>query len=435
MQKESISKIDKMRVLFFSYSLSLIDILLCQPFHENVRFIIYLTIPFFAIYIIFKLGIKPLILNVASILILMTELFNGVLLFINKDVMTFGLAAIIDLVIFFIGFYAISSDDLFNEINFVTKVLTIVTFIICIISYLIRPIMLAFPELNDLYVGNHLFTFSGIADSDYRWKGYARHPNSTGIICEVGIISSFILFMYSKNKKELALSVINMCLNGLFLILVSSRSPLLSTGTFVIAFLLYYGLVGGFKNNKVIKKRLFFLIGISLLVICLLCVCLIFSPAFRDYLINKIIRVDNIKTATGRTNLQKTIMTEFWKQKHYFKGLSYNYINEITNGFGPHNTFIQTIAANGIPSLILLIISLAVPFVFLIIFIFKRSELTQTELFIASISFGSFIAMIIQNSFECAYVWQMCGNAGFERWLLCFPIIIWYNKHNCINKN
>ena len=419
---------NNLRTIFFAYSLSLLDLILCQPFHEYIRFLIYLTIPLFAIYILCKNGVKPIVFNLGSIFILGTELYISLMMFINKEVMTYGLAALINFLLFVIGLYVISSDNLLDEIYKVTKVLTIITMIICIISYLLRPFMLAHPELNNLYILGHKFCFSGAADTNYRWDGYAGHPNQTGMICAAGIISSFIFFMLAKSKKEIALAIINIMLNGIFLFLVSSRSPLLASISFVVTFLVYYLIAGGFKKTPQITRRFIILISIALLLFCCLAIVFIVSSSFRDYLLNKIIRVDNIKTATGRTYLQKTIMDEFFAQKHYFKGLSYNYIKEITQCLGPHNSFVQTIAANGIPSLILLIISMLIPFVYLIVLLIRKNTLTKSELLIAAISFGSIIAMVIQNSFETAYVWELRGSTGLERWILCFPVILWHNK-------
>ena len=428
MHNKITTKNDNLRIIFFAYSLSLMELILCQPFNEYFRFIIYCTIPILAIYVICKNGFNSIIINTASVIILATELLTGIMLFINKEVMVYGLASLINLLLFVVGFYAVSSDNLLHETYRVTKVLTVVTLFICLISYLIRPFMLTFPQLNDLYIWGHKFCFSGIANTNYRWNGYARHPNQTGMICAAGIISSFIFFMLAKSKKEIALAIINIMLNGIFLFLVSSRSPLLASISFVVTFLIYYLIAGGFKKAPQITRRLIILISIALLFLCCLAIVFIASPSFRDYLLNKIIRVDNIKTATGRTQLQETILSEFFAKKSFLKGLSNTYINDITDGFGPHNAFIQVLASVGFPGFILLCLSIVIPLIYTIRLLLKRNTLTESELLLSAIAFGSIIAMIIQNSFEVAYIYQLLGSSGLERWLLCFSVILWHNK-------
>lgn len=417
----------KLRTLFFAYSLSIIDLLLCQPFHEYIRFAIYSTIPLLAIYVIAKNGLKSIIFNTASVIILLTELLSGLMLFVHSEVMLHGLAALINILLFVVGFYVISTDALLDEAYKITKVLTIVTFIICIISFLIRPILITFPDLNKLVIFGHQFNFKDIALSDYRWKGYARHPNQTGMICAAGIISSFILYLIAKNKKEMLIAIINLCLNASFLVIVSSRSPLLSACVFIISFLAYYLIIGGAKKNPHIRKRLKALIIASVVFLIIVALLAIALDTVKDYILYKIIRVNDIETATGRTELQKTILDEYYKKGQYFKGLSYSHIQSITNGYGPHNTFVEVLAAIGIPSLIMLVLSLVIPFFYMIILIFKRSTLSDTELLLTSIGFAAITSTIVQNSFEAAYVWELLGSSALERWLLCFPVIIWYN--------
>ncbi len=421
------SKIKKLRMLFFAYSISIIDLMVCQPFHDYTRFVIYATIPLLAIYIISRNGIKSIIVNAASVIILATEVFTGLMLFAHEEVMLHGLAAIINLLLFVIGFYAISSDDLIYEAYKVAKVITVLTLVLCIISFLLKPFLEAFPELNDAIIFGHKFNFKNVAFTNYRWNGYGRHPNQTGMICAGGIISSFILFLLTNKKSEVFLSIINLCLNTTFLIIVSSRSPLLASGTFIISFLVYYLINGGARKNYIIRKKLTILIIATIIFLIGVFLIAMISAPVKDYIIYKIIRVEDIETATGRTELQKKTLDSFIEKGQFLKGISYTYIDEVTDGYGPHNTFVEILAAIGIPSFVMLVLSFTIPFIYLLILIYKRKELSDSELLLTAIGFGIIISTIIQNSFEVAYIWELRGSSAIERWLICFPIIVWYN--------
>ncbi len=415
------------KTIFFSYSIAFMELLLCQPFHDWIRFILYLTVLVLGFITILKTwNLQPHVFNIAAYLLLSTEIWTSILLFVHGEFMIYGLAALINISFFIIGLQQTSSDDLLKEALTVTRVLTYTTLFIVIISLSIKPIMAQFPALNDLRILGKPFVFSDISAYDeYRLKGFAHHPNQTGMICSTAIISSFFVFLFSSKKTDIIVSIINIVLNSLFLILASSRSPIVATATFLVAFLIYYFSCNGITMNATNKRLLTFII------VCFICLAIVLTLAIsndniKDYLLYKIIRVQNIETATGRTELQKITINDYLAKHKFFLGLSKTDILNTTGRFGPHNTFIEILTAKGIISFILFIGALLSIIVYSIRLLLSR-DLSSSEKILMPLAFGMIFATIVQNSFESAYLYELTGAAPFERWALCIPAIVWCN--------
>ena len=426
-----------LRTIFFAYSLALMELILCQPFQDTTRFIIYCTIPLLGLIVICKTGLKGIVINAASILFLAVEIWTTILLFVHSEFMIYGLAAIINILIFFIGFYRITSEELLDEVDKVANILTYVTLFIVIISLLIKPVSTAFPKLFDITIFGKPTVFKEIAilsQSNYRLRGYAYHPNQTGMICSTGIMASFFVILHAPKKRDIILAVINVTLNVIFLVLASARSSFLSTIIFCGAFVVYYavGIWKDRKENPTFKRLIIFLLVSIIVLVIILLVCAVSTDA-KDYMEDRLLRVDSIKTANGRDNLQKTILKYYLESKRYLLGVSREDTLNLTERYGAHNSFVEMLAAKGFISFILLACSLIAPLIYSIKLLISKRKLSHIECLLMAFTFGAILATIAQNSYESAFLYELSGGAPFKRWACTISVIVWAN-HKLENK-
>ena len=130
----------------------------------------------------------------------------------------------------------------------------------------------------------------------------------------------------------------------------ASRTYMLAGMSFSLVFLVLYYFGVCRENEK--QRKIFHA--------CLICICaliviaimiLVCSPAVRDFLLNRVLRIDSLSTGSGRLNIWKTSI-ELGKGHRLF-GISYEALEEAT-GFGnAHNSILEMLTFGGLPTLIL----------------------------------------------------------------------------------
>lgn len=419
------------RRFFLCYSFALIALLLPQPFSDITRFVLYSSILFIGAIILFRSmkERKPCIVDKALIFFLSYEFWTLILLLIHNEFMTYGLALFIQAILFYVCFLPISSDELEKEIHDICLVLTCITIFAGIISFLIVPTLQRFPSLNELQINGRDFVFYGMANTnDTRLWGYGRQPNQTGMLLSIGAMSSIYLYFYTKKKLDILLACVNITICTAFFALASPRSSILATGIFFILFVSLLFLFSIKNHSSFHLRRIYIVLLLILLIAVVFIFLIIFSATFRDWLLNDLLRINSIRGATGRNNLQKIVLDEYCESGKYLLGISKERTISVTpDRLGPHNTFIEILTGKGLISLFLFLCGIICTLIYSVKLYSKHILLSQQEILMLSFSVSSVFATIIQNSFECAFLYNMWPVTPFEIWSFCIPSIIYFN--------
>lgn len=414
---------------FFIYSSLLLPALIPQPFNDVTRFLLYCTIPLFGLYVLaYSIHNKEYpIINTASISFFLYSIFSIIILFPHHEFFRFGLAAITALIIITISYIPRNLNEIKKEIMSISLYFTIFAIVIALISFLLLILHKYYPPIKNWTINNRPFVFSrnDVLIQGHRLFGYGRHPNYTGMISGAGVISALIVFIKSQKTRDIILSIVCIILNCAILVMASSRTSILMICSFVFILVILYL---PYKNkNKQETNRLTLIIFAGVLVfsiVVILCLC---SDSAKIIILNQILRSDNIKTATGRTILQKTSINKYLESNNILTGLSRTAIQQITQSDGAtHNTYIDILVSTGLINFIFYSCGIVFSLIYCLRMLLNYKKYSSDDYLLLCIVIGLFVSSLIENMFEARILYSLGPVPSIEYWKNCLPAVLYF---------
>jgi len=372
-----------------------------QPFDDITRFVIYAFAATHAAITFFYCLIKrkeKLDLSIGSCALILFYILSTLILTAHGDILHLGLS---QLHLFFFALnclFLYSSNELKDQVLFIAKLFIILGLYKIIGSFVAIMIMKYNPSLANRFPEFIADVVRNSYANPTRPNGITVHPNTLGAIITVASWCSVYLIFTSTNKKWIIVSCITLITGILFAVRVSSRTTLLVITAFIGIFLVL-NLMNWKQLSTINKKKIIIFISIAM-ICCLSALTILFtSKEAREYIFENVIRVKDIKTATGRTNLQKAAL-DATKDKRMF-GMSYIKLsNEVLHGTShTHNPFIQILVSTGVPSLILF----SLFFFYSIgcsIYLLAKQRKDKDNLLFACFLVSSLLSLFLQSFFE-----------------------------------
>ena len=240
-----------------------------------------------------------------------------------------------------------NGNEILADIKSLTKIMTVAGFIMGLSSILLTAFVTwqqGYIQQLPQSIANKLFYLAGSFSN--RITGLAANANLTACYTMVGAICSAYLLTIETNLKWKALSIANTFLS-LYIIFIATASR--TTMLAVIGAAITYGFLYFFiicKGNKIkrssFSKLLFIVLGISLIII----MSLFIVPSLKDFILNKIIRIDSLSTGSNRLQCYKSA----WEMGHGNRLLGFS-IADFTQQTGflhTHNVFLEVLSFSGL---------------------------------------------------------------------------------------
>ncbi len=291
-------------------------------------------------------------------------------------------------------------DKISRDITSAAKFMTVIGIVQAVFCIFAASLLYFAPQFVDNTPEFFSALIHEVADGfPVRASGLVQNANLTaGYEFVSGILSFFLLLNYAKNKKWIWPAIINIAL-AIYIVFVycASRTYMLAGICFILAFLLLYYL-GVCRVNEE-KRKIFH--------ICLICICVVFviaiiilicAPSVRDFLLNRVLRVDSLSTGSGRLNIWKTSI-ELGKGHRLF-GISYEALEEATGYGNAHNSILEMLTFGGLPTLILFSIYYLYTIYVAAKVVLKSKIDTQTMLFfcfLVAYIIGHFVAGMTES--------------------------------------
>lgn len=410
-------------------SITIVILLTSQPFGDIARGIIYAFAAIHSV-ISFFYGIckkhEKINHSAGAISLIFFFVLTTLLFVIHNDIFSIGLS---HLHIFFFALnclFITPSEQIEKDIFFLAKVFIILGLYKIIGSVLAILIMKYSPETVNLFPSALASVIRNAYSDPKRPNGLTTQPNTLGAIITIACWYSLYLLYYTNNKKWLIISICTIISGLLIIIRVSSRTSLLVTAIFTFIFILLN--LCSWKRNTIRNRNLsiiFIIISIVLLLVIVILAC---TTPFKTYITENIIRFDSLKTASGRTILQKDALEA--TQNNRLWGVSYIELSRNVLHGNPHthNIFIQILVTAGIPALFLF----GFFFFYSLVCAIKMLFTPETDISTITVCFivTAHIALLIQSMFE-VFLYVNYGAVPFFAYaIIPFTIVLHGNLKN-----
>lgn len=252
-------------------------------------------------------------------------------------------------------------EEIREDIVAISKFMTVMgiivsasSLLICLFTYYCPDALAALPSV----VKDYFEVFTGSFPS--RASGIMGNANMTGDFSFACFLFSMYLLVSQKNIKWLVACLINLVLSAyLVFFLCASRTCMLGIVCAVICFVVFYTYSVIRTYGEAQRKRFFTVLAVLCILAILLVIICFCIPSIRNFLLDRVIRIDSLSTGSGRIEVfQKSI--ELGEGRRIF---GYNVSEElrlVTSSRAPHahNIFLEALAAGGIPTLVLFCILL-----------------------------------------------------------------------------
>ena len=272
----------------------------------------------------------------------------------NGSVMMFGSSLLQLLFICLISFFDRNTTSYVKDFISISKVLIILSLFMGCGSVIIGLIVYLYPEMiSSLPMGISEYLKSVAGSFPVRLTGLAWHPNSSAKLCLIGSMFSIYLLTCEEiqSVKWKILAIINTFFSLYFIgIATNSRTSLIV----LFSFCFIYGFIYAFKikkGNKAVLKTIIYIVIVLFAILILFLVLISVSTEFKNYLLNDILRISTISTATGRTTIYK-IAFELGENDRLF-GFHPDRLDERVHVASTHNLFLELLSFGGVPSLVL----------------------------------------------------------------------------------
>ena len=266
-----------------------------------------------------------------------------------------------------------------------------------ILNSIIIPLFKYNPQIYENFSEKNKELISSFLNSyGVRFAGIFGHPNKTGNFSTIAFMAAFYVFFDDVDKKWLLASILSIIATAITLLLTGSRTAIVSSAIFAFAYICLSFVLKIYKENKVIKTKLIFVIFLGVCLITVLLLVLTFNDSYRHTFFNQIIRVSSISDGSGRDKIwQKSIPLGL---THPFIGISQIKLSNII-GMDSHNTYIQIFATSGIPCFILFIIYIVYSLYSGFRNIFESYK-NNTNLLLSIFLLSSLLGILLENCFE-----------------------------------
>ena len=247
-------------------------------------------------------------------------------------------------------------EEIRQDIMTIAKFMTVMgiivaasSLLICLFTYYCPDALATLPSV----VKDYFEVFTGSFPS--RASGIMGNANMTGDFSFACFLFSMYLLVSQKNMKWIVACLINLALSAyLVFFLCASRTCMLGIACAVICFVVFYSYSVVRTYGEAQRKRFFTVLAVFCVVAVLLIVICFCVPSIRNFLLDRVIRIDSLNTGSGRIEVfQKSI--ELGEGHRIF---GYNIGEElrlVTSSKAPHahNIFLEALAAGGVPTLVL----------------------------------------------------------------------------------
>lgn len=389
---------------YFLITLSLLTFLEIEPFNDTIRLILFISLLLFSC-TFFILNIKKL--SKTPLFWIVTAFFGAstISFIIHGDFMQVGFSHIQYLLLFLNASMFISSDDLFDNITTLAKWFTIFGLFLCL-----------FPPLASL-IFKHSQFFHSI--SNPLWQKLINAPysfpnrynsilNANHIALVIGVTSIFslLLIYVEKNIYWIISAATNVICSVFFIIFAyASRGSM----AFLLMAFAPFILCTLFQSKNVKHKKIsLFIVILGLTVLTILLVLFFINNDFRDIILNKVFRIDNIATACGR-DIRHELAIKGALSSPIF-GVNLEAYDEsifavLDGARDPHNMYLDVWLKFGTPCLILFIVIMIYSLVIYFIRLSKATNIKEyiSVLFIISLFLGIATQSFVDDCFFGGY--------------------------------
>lgn len=273
-----------------------------------------------------------------------------------------GLSIIAQMTAFaFISFFPREIKKIDRDLVSLAKLMTVMGTLMGAGTILIPWIVNMFPgSISKLpsFLSEYIFKSAGYI----RVTGPANNPNTTAGISLVSIMGSFYLLTKLKNNyKWLALSLVCIVLSmPTIFILTASRTSMLACIVFVITYS-FLQLINHVKDDRQLKRCILFFATIIITLILFFILVIIINLEFRNFLLDRVIRIDSLKDGSGRLKIYEVSWEMFLESP--ITGADYIQFEEYTKQVSSHNVILEVLTFTGIPGFVLFLTFVVLSFI------------------------------------------------------------------------
>lgn len=308
--------------------------------------------------IIYNLREKKIYVNIVFLLGISYCIYFLVSSVVNGNIADVGSTILQYLLIFVVASFIRDNNDIFSDMISLSKVLTIATLAMAVLSVLLSFAGMLFPS----FFANlpSWAPFDEIRKRlchipQERLIGFVGNPITTAYYCYTGLLFSIYLCSVECSKKWKILSYLNIVISSITIIfLTRCRTYTVALFAFVFLYIsIYYLWIS--KDNKLKKRNFKIIIIASVALLVILIAIFIVSDPFRDFILNDVIRIQNLNTLSNRTEIFRNALIE--GEGHRIFGINArNFEKNIASH--THNMYLEVLTFGGVPAFILFLLYL-----------------------------------------------------------------------------
>lgn len=225
-----------------------------------------------------------------------------------------------------------------------------------------------------------------------RLVGFGDNPITTSFYCFATIVFSVYLFSITSVQKWKILASINIVISSVLIaFLARSRTYMGALVVFLgIYFFIYYRVL----NKRDSQKQRNFKILLILVCCCILLfiLALTLSDLFRNFIVGKVLRVQNIDTLSNREDIFVRAINA--GEGHRIFGISVKWFQENIASH-THNMYLEVLTFGGIPSLMFFVLLIICDLFFSIKNLVNRQYMSKTMQLVNCLAFAYVVSYLI----------------------------------------
>lgn len=385
--------------------------------------------------IIYNLREKKIYVNIVFLLGISYCIYFLVSSVVNGNIADVGSTILQYLLIFVVASFIRGDDSIKKDIVSLSKVLTIAGLSMAVLSILLALAGEMFPSFFQSLPEWEPFTeiqkrLCNIPQE--RLVGFGGNPITTAYYCYTGLLFSIYLCSVECSKNWKILVYLNILVSSITIIFLT-RCRTYAIALFAFAFLyisIYYFWIS--KDNKLKKRNFKIIATVCIAILAILIVIFIASDSFRDFILNDIIRIQNLSTLSNRLEI-------FYNS--YNAGIGHRWFGvnadqfEQTIAYHTHNAYLEVLTFGGLPCLILFLLYLFFSLITAIAVLRSKNKDVQI---IACFIFSFIIGYMVGGIAEPGSIRAMRIIFPVMQVLLAFISVLHHNmlsKNDCVLKS
>jgi len=399
-----------------------------QWFSDAFRFILYLVAPILALAFLLYQQVtnrKHVTLTPVSVSLILFYALTFILMCVHGEVMHYGLGHICFFMTAYAALWERPNSDIKEEADAMAKLLTVLTLAFCVASLIFNELCLRNPGIMDALVGTNFEVLNlTVRPHGERFYTLTGGPNTLSNLGCYSMGFSIYLLMTSKSKGWKAISITSAAFNVLIIMLCWSRTSMMTAAIFSATFIFFLLISGEWKKDKALRFWMALLVVAAIVAFALIAIAIAMSPEIRETISTKIVRPEEIKTATGRHTLWRNALS--LAKEHPIIGVGQETITEQGTNWA-HNLWLQIVASSGVPALILFM-------VYFVLCIAKgaslaiKNNLSHEERIVLALLFAMVPALLFQNIFELFLFTHLYSQGFLCYWALSSLAVIHRNE-------